>query len=117
MKNVCQVFLFASAIVTGVATCLVPIPANAVVVHVNKTVVRIHSGDTRQCFFFQLTGVSEADPVVPGDYWFAIPQSNAGYKDAVAILMLARATGMPLAHVKTTGGLACGLAEVSNLSL
>lgn len=117
MKNVCRVFLLASVIVPGVAACLVPTTTMALVVHVNKMVARIHSGDSRACFFFQLNGVSEADPVVPGDYWFAIPQSNAGYKDAVAILMLARATGMPLAHVKTTGGLACGLAEVSNLSL
>lgn len=117
MKNLCRVFLFASAIVSGVAACLVPTTTMALVVHVNKTVARLHSGDTRDCFFFQLTGVSEADPAIPGEAWFAIPQSNAGYKDAVAILMLARATGAPLVHVKTTGGLACGLAEVSNLSL
>ena len=85
--------------------------------HTDKTVEVVHSPDTRECVFFRLTGVTQADPVTPGVSWFAVPKTHAGYKEIVAILLQARATGAPLQHVATTGAVACGHAEVSSLSL
>ncbi len=79
--------------------------------HENKSVRSIGSPDSRQCIFFQLTGVSEADPVNPNNPWFAVAKTHGGYKEIVAMLMMAKATGIPIS-VGTTGALACGEAEV-----
>jgi hypothetical protein len=85
--------------------------------HINKTVEVFHGPDTRECAFFRLIGVSEADPATPGVPWFAVPKTHPGYREIVAILLQARATGAPLQHVATTGAVVCGHAEVSSLSL
>lgn len=84
--------------------------------HQNKGVSKVFGPDTRECTFFQLSGVVESDPVTPGNPWFAISKTHAGYKELIAILLLARATGMPLTHVTTSGALACDQAEVVGLS-
>jgi hypothetical protein len=77
----------------------------------------VHSPDTRECTFFIINGVSESDPITPNSPWFAAPKTHPGYKDIVATLLMARATGMPLQHVSTTGAVACGHAEISSVSI
>jgi len=86
-------------------------------VHLNKTVAVVHSPDSRECIFFQLDGVAEADPITPANPWFAVPKTHNGYKEIVAALLMLRATGAPLQQVTTGGALACGYPAVSNLSL
>lgn len=85
--------------------------------HYNKEVAVLQSPDTRECVFFKLTGVTEADPIAPGISWFAVPKTHVGYKEIVATLMLARAAGKPLTVVETSGALACGHAAVLGVSL
>jgi hypothetical protein len=101
---------FIRSVTIGLA-CSLPVAAFALV-HENKEVSLFHSPDTRECVFFQLNGVSEADPVTPGVSWFAIPKTHAGYKEIVAALVLARHTGKPLRWVAT-----CGHAAVHNIGL
>jgi hypothetical protein len=82
------------------------IPAN----HYNKSVGQLQSTySNADCFYFILDGVAEADPVVPGNPWFAIPRSQFGSKDAYAMLLGAKLSGQPVT-VNTDGTLSCGRA-------
>ena len=64
------------------------------------------------CFYFTLEGVSEADPAIPGNAWFAVPRSQNGAKDSYALLLAAKLSGQPVV-VTTTGNVStCGYAEV-----
>src|SRR5687767_8704333 len=66
---------------TAAALSVSLIPTGAIAaVHANREVAAFHAPDTRDCSFFQLVGVSEADPAVPGNPWFAVPKSHMGYK-------------------------------------
>jgi hypothetical protein len=56
--------------------------------HSIKQVGVIHSPDSRQCTFFTLTGVTEADSVYPGSEWFAVPKGHEGYKEIVSFLAI-----------------------------
>src|SRR5689334_10571203 len=67
--------------------------------------------DTRECTFFQLSGVTEADPVVPGNPWFAVPKTHLGYKEIFVVLLTARSNGRTIT-VQTDGTTACGHAAV-----
>lgn len=84
--------------------------------HVNKEVVALHSPDSRDCSFFMLSGVNEAHPAVPGSPWFAISKSHQGYKEIVAMLLIARTTGRALNHVGLSGAIVCGHAAVVSVS-
>jgi hypothetical protein len=99
------------------ATCVLFVPAIGLATqHSGRQVVQLHSPDTRECTFFMLTGVAEADPVLPGNPWFAVPKTHVGYKEIVSFLMTARITGESLT-VYTAGTTACGHATVSAVLL
>jgi len=98
------------------ATVFSPLPAFAIE-HGNKTVSIFHSPDARGCAFFILNGVNQSDPITPNSPWFAVSKDHVGFKEIVATLLMARATGVPLQHVATTGAMVCGHAEVSSLSI
>lgn len=66
---------------------------------------RIFAPDDRPCLFFELSGVPQADPLVPGNSWMAVPQSQDGYQEIYALLLWAKATGTPISAV-TSGQLA-----------
>lgn len=91
-------------------------PANAAS-HLNKTVTVIQSVEySRLCSFFQLEGVSEADPAVPGNAWFALPQTHPGYDELMAMLISAQAGGRKI-DVFTDGNIACDIARVRMIRL
>lgn len=90
--------------------------ANAYQVHYMKHVEVVHSPDTRACTFFRLVDLAEADPVVPGNPWFSLPQSHIGYKDALSLLIAGYTAGKPVT-VETTGNAVCGHAEVIKVML
>jgi hypothetical protein len=99
-----------------VAAC-VWAPANSFALdHYGKTIQKIEVAQA-SCHYFILNGVSEADPVVPNSPWFAIPTSHAHAKELYTMLLTARASGMALDRVKTTGNVVCGHAEVSLIDL
>jgi hypothetical protein len=77
-------------------------------------VTNVHPPDTRPCAFFQLQGVTTADPVAPGSPWFAIPMTNVGFHEQFALLLTA-SFGPHTVVAKTTGKLVCGVAEVNNI--
>lgn len=85
-------------------------------VHTQGIVVQIANPDDRPCIFFRLSGVAEADPVLPGQPWFAVPKTHGGYKEIVATLMIARSTQDPIYQVLTSGAVACGYAEVLSIA-
>jgi hypothetical protein len=61
---------------------------------VNKNVANLQSMFSgADCFYFTLEGVSEADPVVPGSPWFAVPRTQFGAKDGYAMLLSAKLSG------------------------
>lgn len=71
---------------------------------------------TLDCVFFRLDGVAQSDPPSPNGGWFAISRSSLGAKDAYALLLAARLTGMPV-HVVTGGALACSYAEATYINM
>jgi hypothetical protein len=71
-------------------------PANGSVHQVSKHVGVIMPPDSRDCIFFQLVGVSEADPIVPGSPWIAVPRGDNGFTEIYALLLWAKSTGTPI---------------------
>jgi hypothetical protein len=59
------------------------------------------------CLYFQLTGVTQADPIAPSNAWFAIPATQNGFNQVVAMLISLRIASGTL-QVTTTGALAGG---------
>lgn len=59
------------------------------------------------CLYFQLAGVSQADPVNPNNPWFAVPRTQNGYNEIVAMLIAAHEGGSTV-EVFTTGATAGG---------
>jgi hypothetical protein len=62
---------------------------------------------TQDCIYFQLAGVSQADPVAPSNPWFAVPSTQNGASGIYAALLSARVAGAPIS-VTTSGNLAGG---------
>ncbi|ABD79712.1 hypothetical protein [Saccharophagus degradans] len=95
---------------------IIAVPVFSETTHSDKKVKIIHSGDTRDCFFFQLENVSQADPVSPNNEWFAVPFSKMSSDAVLSILMASKASGGSV-KVNTTGSTVCGAyAEVKNVS-
>ncbi len=84
--------------------------------HAWKAVAIVHSPDSRDCVFFQLVGVSEADQVAPGNPWFAVPKSHLGFKEIFSMLITARVTGQSV-YVSTESSLSCGHPTVRTVLL
>jgi hypothetical protein len=89
--------------------------------HTHKSIDRIVLPDWRPCAFFSLQGVSDADPGLQlgGNPWFAVPKTHEGYKEIVATVLLASATGRRIS-VNTTGEAVpgcSGLARVNQVIL
>lgn len=98
------------------AAVLTAAPALSLAVHwPNRSVGQLQSSyDGADCIYFTLDGVAEADPVKPGDPWFAIPRTQYGAKDAYAMLLAAKLTGKTVL-VSTRGTLSCGYAAVGQV--
>jgi len=92
-------------IVAAVMCLIVSVPAQATAWS-NKTVTNLLI-DNRACVFFQLTGVTEADPVAPGQSWFALPKSTPNFQEIYAELLSAKMAGKNI-DVITDGTVACG---------
>jgi hypothetical protein len=90
----------------AVAVCLVfAIPAQATAWQ-NKTVTNLLV-DNRACVFFQLAGVAEADPLAPGQSWFALPKSTPNFQEIYAELLSAKMSSKSI-DVITDGTVVCG---------
>lgn len=85
-------------------------------IHQWKKVSTLHSGDTRNCVFFQLEDVSIADSTVTaGGAWFAVHHDHKSSERIFSMLLAAKASGAKLT-VATTGVPSCGgHVEVSNV--
>lgn len=100
-----------------IAVLTVPATSNAMLDWYGRTVAMLSSTyDGADCIYFTLEGVSEADPIKPGDPTFAIPRSQFGSKDGYAMLLAAKLTGQPV-RVLTRGTIACGYAAVAQIML
>jgi hypothetical protein len=67
------------------------------------------------CIYFTLHGVSVADPALPSTgAWFAMPRTQNGSRDAYAMLLTAKVSGLPV-RVSTTGAIACGYPQVASI--
>jgi hypothetical protein len=102
------------------ALALLPSFEAAAVDHQASTVSFIRPGGDRLCTLFQLAGISQADPVVPGSAWFSINMDPASTnptplaKEMFASLLVAKVAGRTV-RVSTNGGVACGQPTVSTL--
>lgn len=105
-----QLIAFAATL-AGVAA----LPASAGTNRGNQHVA-VTQIDVRPCLFFQLQGVSEADPVVPSAPWFAISTSNPNYQTLASKLLSAKLSNQPL-NVQTDGSTSCGYATAAVLGL
>ena len=86
-------------------------PCTAATSRSNQSIQDIQA-DSRPCLFFNLAGVSEADPAVPAQIWFTIPTSNANYQTQASIILSSKVAGKPL-RVQTDGTVSCGYATAS----
>ena len=84
--------------------------------HYGKVVSKIEVAISG-CYFFQLSGVDEADPVVPNSPWFAILTTQANAKEMYAVMLTVRTTGATLERVVTNGQTVCGHAQVSTIDM
>ena len=97
------------------ALALAPSLGFATVDWPNKNVGRLSAAyDGADCTYFTLQGVSEADPVTPGDATFAIPRTQFGARDGYAMLLAAKISGRTV-RVITRGTLSCGYASVAEI--
>lgn len=80
--------------------------------HSNMELTLLSSPTALQdCVYFSLVGVPVADPLVPGLPWIAVPRSHLGFKEIVAFLTTAKATGQRVT-VRTSNQVACGYIAV-----
>lgn len=80
-----------------------------------RTVTNLQADSYNQCIFFQLSGVSEANPAVPNSPWFAIDNTQPNAKELYAMLLSARLTDRAIPRVLTNGVTACGYARVTTI--
>jgi len=101
------------AILTAMALALLatPQPSQASSQYTNITISYIELSISDGCYYFLLTGVTEADPSVPGNPRFAIPNTGANAKEMYATLLSARASGTSITRVLTGGSTVCGTAQ------
>jgi hypothetical protein len=59
-------------------------------------------------------GVAEADPVKPGNAWFAVSRTQYGAKDAYAMLLAAKLSGQAV-NISTNGTLSCTYPTASSV--
>lgn len=85
--------------------------------HFGKTVLFLQTDAVSSCYFFQLTGVSQANPVVTNGVWFAIDKNAQNWKELYSVVLSARLTDRALTRVLTNGDLACGQAKVLTIDL
>ena len=91
--------------------CIVGHLACADVQHTSKSIGALMApDDTRDCMFFMLEGVTQADPNVVSA-WFAIPRTHPGFKEITGLLLAAKVSGIPI-NVTTNGQTVCGHAGV-----
>ena len=94
-----------------IGALLASAPPSLAVNYSSVQVTNVFPPDGRGCFFFTLAGVAEADPIVPGNPWFAVPIGYQGYKELVSMMYMARSASIPITVV-TSGTTACGLATI-----
>lgn len=114
MLKRCIIEKLCSAIAAGlpvaISTVLAtnPTAALAQTSYNNITITLVQSptpgGD---CLYFELSGITQADPIVPNNAWFAIPSSQNGYNGIYAMVIAAKLAAAPIS-VTTTGALAGG---------
>jgi hypothetical protein len=76
--------------------------------YVNATITFVQSPTpAADCLYFQLSGVTQADPIAPNNAWFAIPSSQNGYSGIYAMIIAAKMASAPVSVI-TTGALAGG---------
>ena len=91
------------------SSMLVAVTATAQAVTYNSATISFLQSPTPNaaCMLFTLPGVTTADPIVPGQAWIGVPNTQIGYQEIVAILISAKLSGSPM-QVTTTGALAGG---------
>jgi hypothetical protein len=107
-----------TTVATLAVSCVAWIPlANAALAeHFNKTISLLEVSDS-PCIFFQLTDVTQANPVVPNGVWFAIDKNQGNAKEMYALLLSVKMSGSSLARVLTSGEVVCGQAKVLTIDL
>ena len=107
-----------SAAILGIGCFAMIQVANAALVeHYDKTVLLLQTDAVSSCIFFRLNGVSEANPAVPNDVFFAIDMTKPNAKEMYASILSARASGNHIYRVLTNGEIACGKAKVLTVDL
>ncbi len=80
-------------------------------IHDFKKVETVSSSTNKECTYFSLVGVNEADPVVENEGWFALEISNPAHDVSISILLAAYASGKEV-RVSSDGTIKCGFAGV-----
>ena len=92
---------------TVLALAAVTLFCSSAVAVVTGPISQVIPLDNRNCSFFSLQGVITADPIRPGSPWIAVPNTAVGYRETMAFIYLAKATGLTVL-VETDGTLVCG---------
>ncbi len=71
----------------------------------------------QDCIYFELSGVSTADPATPNNPWFAISRGQFGAADALATLLVAKTAGLSV-NITTNSQIICGgYVQVTSVTL
>lgn len=79
--------------------------------HYGKKVNNVQVNASNGCIYFTLDGVTEADPVAPGEPWITVASENESKQEVLSLLMMAQASKSDV-KVMTSGQIVCGYAGV-----
>ncbi len=94
----------------GAVMFFAPLAHAATTQYTGKNISVLETVPTDDCVYFQLEGVTEANPVVPNGVWFGVSLSQPSGKALYAQLLAARLSSVPLGRVLANGSQVCGVA-------
>jgi hypothetical protein len=96
-------------LIVGSMLTVATIPiAHGTTSHISKTIAEVQPPQAgKDCVYFRLNGVTEADPILPNNPYFALPRTHVGFKEIYA-MMLAAYLGGTSVSAQTTGAAAGG---------
>jgi hypothetical protein len=100
-------------------SALIPATSSAAQFY-TATIAQLQAPSFNQdCIWFSLTGIAQADPIVPNSPWFALARTQTGFNEIYAMLLATKMSGATIAILTTgtnAGGVCNGYAGVAQVT-
>jgi hypothetical protein len=100
-------------------SALTPTPSSAAQFY-TSTIGQLQAPSFNQdCIWFTLTGVAQADPIVPNSPWLALARTQTGFNEIYAMLLATKMSGATVAILTTgvnAGGVCSAYAGVAQVT-